>query len=448
MNRKTLLLTTLLLTGTASATWANDVWTLNDCIEHAMKNNIKLKKSKLNASSADTDVKTAKAALLPSLSASTTQSVAYRPFQESAAQFVNGSKTSSSSNKTSQSGSYGINASWTVWNGGRNVKEIKAKKIDYEKALLSLETEANDIQEQIAQLYVQILYSSEAVAVNEALLEKDEAEYERGKALLEEGKLSRSELSQLESQLMAGRYDVVNSKVQVADYKLKLKQLLELTEQDDIRIEPLNVTEETVKATIPDKSAVYTNALANRPEIKSSILNREASKIDLSIAKAGYLPTIRLTAGIGDNHMTGTSETFFDQMKQNLNGSAGVTISIPIFSNRENRSAVEKAKINQLTSELDLQDQQKNLYNSIETYWLNATSNQQKYIAACSNVQSAQINYDKMDEQFRLGLKNIVELTTSRTTLLNAQQEMLQSKYLTLLYMQMLKFYGGEKLNL
>lgn len=448
MKKTILSLAVLLLIGQTRPVFAGETWTLKACIEHALKNNLKLQKSRLNEASAETDVKQAKAALFPSLSASMTQSVAYRPFQESAAQFVNGSKTSSSSNKTSQTGSYGINASWIVWDGGKNTKDIKVKRLDQEMAQLTTETEANSIQEQIAQLYIQILYSQEAVTVNEALLKSDEAELERGQEMLNQGKLSKSELAQLEAQTATGRYDVVNAKTQVANYKLQLKQLLELTEIEEMEIAPLVETEEAVASLIPNKAEIYQAALELRPEIKSSKLNCEAAKLNLDIAKAGYMPSIRLTAGIGDNHMTGTSEKFFDQMKQNLNGSVGLTVSVPIFTNRENKSAVEKAQINRLTTQLDLQDKQKELYSSIETYWLNAISNQQKYEAAKSSVKSAQLNYDQMDEQFRLGLKNLVELTTSRTNLLSAQQEMLQSKYTTLLNMQLLKFYGGENINL
>ena len=448
MKRITILITFFLSTIHLTLGQTNQSWSLKACIEYALKNNLKIQKSRLNESTAQTEVKQAISALFPSLSASMTQSVAYRPFQENSAQFVNGSKTSVSNNKASQSGSYGINASWTIWNGKKNIQTIKSKRLNLQMTELATETETNDIQEQIAQLYIQILYSQEAVTVNEALLKCDEQEYERGKEMVKQGKMSCSDLAQLEAQMMSGRYDVVNSKTQVDNYKLQLKQLLELTGTDDIKIVPLTQVEQAAMETIPDKQQVYQTALNIRPEIRSSQLNCESASLDISIAKSGYWPSIQLTAGIGNNHMTGTEEKFFDQIKQNLTGSIGVNISIPIYSNRENKSAVEKARINHMTSLLDMQDQQKNLYNSIETYWLAAVNNQKKYEASQSNVRSAQINYDQTNEQFHLGLKNLVELTTSRTQLLSARQEMIQSKYTALLNIQLLKFYSGENINL
>ena len=109
---------------------------------------------------------------------------------------------------------------------------------------------------------------------------------------------------------------------------------------------------------------------------------------------------------------------------------------------------MEKAKYSRTTAELDLQDKQKQLYSSIERYWQNATSNRQRYIAAQSNVNSQEENYNSIAEQFKVGLKNVVELTTARTSLLQAEQEMLESKYTTVLNTQLLKFYSGENINI
>ena len=158
MKRITILITFFLSTIHLTLGQTNQSWSLKACIEYALKNNLKIQKSRLNESTAQTEVKQAISALFPSLSASMTQSVAYRPFQENSAQFVNGSKTSVSNNKASQSGSYGINASWTIWNGKKNIQTIKSKRLNLQMTELATETETNDIQEQIAQLYIQILY--------------------------------------------------------------------------------------------------------------------------------------------------------------------------------------------------------------------------------------------------------------------------------------------------
>ena len=450
MNKKVLTLILVIVTATSTNAMAQNIkkWSLRQCIDYAMDNNIQLQKSKISENVAETELKQAKAGILPNLSGSMTQSLSYRPFQKSSSNFVNGSITSNSSNKTIQNGSYGINANWTVWNGGINTNSIKSKQKDLEITRLESMQQANSIQEQITQLYVQILYSSDAVKVNKEINKKDSIAYVQGQEMLKAGKLSRSDLQQLKAAVSESGYAVVNSITQVRNYKLQLKQLLELQPGEEFDITPISTDESLVTSTIPDKMDVYSTALASRPEIISGKYNIESSELQLKIAKAGYMPTVSLTGGIGDNHMTGTNENFGNQMKYNLSGSVGLTLSIPIFDNRQTKSAIEKAKYNYANAQLDLTDKEKNLYSAIETYWLNATSNQQRFIAAKSNVESQQENNDLISEQFRLGLKDIVELTTSRSSLLQAKQEMLESKYMTLLNVQLLKFYSGEEIKL
>lgn len=450
MNKKVLTLILVIVTATSTNAMAQNIkkWSLRQCIDYAMDNNIQLQKSKISENVAETELKQAKAGLLPNLSGSMTQSLSYRPFQKSSSNFVNGSITSNSSNKTIQNGSYGINANWTVWNGGINTNSIKSKQKNLEITRLESMQQANSIQEQITLLYVQILYSSDAVKVNKEINKKDSIAYVQGQEMLKAGKLSRSDLQQLKAAVSESGYAVVNSITQVRNYKLQLKQLLELQPGEEFDITPISTDESLVTSTIPDKMDVYSTALASRPEIISGKYNIESSELQLKIAKAGYMPTVSLTGGIGDNHMTGTNENFGNQMKYNLSGSVGLTLSIPIFDNRQTKSAIEKAKYNYANAQLDLTDKEKDLYSAIETYWLNATSNQQRFIAAKSNVESQQENNDLISEQFRLGLKDIVELTTSRSSLLQAKQEMLESKYMTLLNVQLLKFYSGEEIKL
>ena len=131
--------------------------------------------------------------------------------------------------------------------------------------------------------------------------------------------------------------------------------------------------------------------------------------------RAGYLPTLSLSAGIGTSHANGNDFTFSEQVKQNWNNSLGFTVSVPIFSNRQTKSAVEKAKIQKQTSELDLLDDQKTLYKTIETLWLDANSAQQRYAAATEKLKSTQTSYELIQEQFNLGMKNTVELLTEKS---------------------------------
>lgn len=417
-------------------------WSLKDCIDYALQHNIQLKKKQMSEQTAGITRKQAKAGLLPNLNANVTQALNYRPFQESGSNYVNGGITSSASHKATESGSYSISTSWTVWDGGKRQNDIKDSELGVKSAELATSIQANSIQEQITQLYVQILYMQEAATVNETLLRQDSVVLARGEEMLRQGQISKADLAQLAAQVSSGRYDVVNTKTQIANYKTQLKQLLEISNEADIDIATVSISDEQALASIPSKAAVYAAALDSRPEIKISEIAIEQSRLATKTARAAYSPTVSMTGGLNDSHLTGNQSDFFNQVKRNFNFNIGLSVSIPILDNRQTKSAVEKAQVQEVTSQLDLLDAQKQLYTTVETYWLNATNNREKYVAAKDNVASMKAGYDLLQEQFRLGLKNIADLLTSRQNLLTAEQSMLQDKYTTVLNRALLNFYA------
>ena len=170
--------------------------------------------------------------------------------------------------------------------------------------------------------------------------------------------------------------------------------------------------------------------------------------LGLDIARRGFLPSVSMSASMGDSHYSASSKSAGEQMKTNLNMSAGVNVSVPIFDNRRNRSNVKLAKLQKATSQLSLQDQKTTLGSTIEQYWLNASNNQQNYLAAKDRVKSEEASFELLNEQFQNGLKNVVEVMQGRDNLLSAEQDLLQSTYTTLLNIQLLKFYMGDKINL
>ena len=424
-----------------SAAFAQKRWTLQQCIDYAMENNITLQKQKLTKESATEDLKGAKAALLPTLSASTNQSVGYQPWKDSGMSYVTNGTVNTKVDKTSYNGSYSLSGQWTVWDGNKKLNTIKLDRLAEESAELQTQETANSIQERIAQIYAQILYLDENVKVNEQMLETSKKNEERGKEMLAVGKMSKADLAQLSAQRANDEYAIVEAKSQLMNYKLQLKQLLEITDEERFDVVIPEISEDHILAAIPEMQKVYEQALLNRPEIERSQLAIKSSGMNVKIAKAGWLPSVNLTGGVTTSTNSLSSTGWGSQMKSNMTSSLGVGVTVPIYDGRSTKTAVNKAKIKQLQAQLDLQDQQKTLYSDIQEFWLNAWTNQEKYQAAKSSVESAQQSYDLLSEQFRLGLKNIVELMTGKDNLLSAQQSQLQSKYLALYNQQMLQFY-------
>ena len=426
---------------------AQKKWSLQDCIDYAMENNITLKKSKLQKQSATEDLKGAKAALLPTVSASTNQSVGYQPWKDSGIATVTNGTVNTKVDKTSYNGSYSLSGQWTVWNGGRNTNTIKLDQIAEQQAELSAQETANSIQERIAQIFTQILYLDENVKVNEQTLETSLKNEERGREMVNVGKMSKADLAQLSAQRANDEYSIVEVRSQLENYKLQLKQLLEITDETPFDVAVPEISDEQILAEIPGLQTVYEQALLTRPEIERSQLAIKSSDVSLSLAKAGWMPNDSVNGGLSTSTNSLSNMGWGSQFKSNVNSSLGLGVSMPIYDGRSTKTSVNKAKIQQLQAQLDLQDQQKTLYSDIQQFWLNAWTNQQKYQAAKSSVESAQQSYDLLSEQFRLGLKNIVELVSGKDKLLSSQQNQLQSKYQTLYNQQMLQFYAKGEMN-
>lgn len=423
------------------------IWDLASCIDYALEQNIQIKKSRIALEENSIDIKSAKAALFPNLSFSSSHNVVNRPFSENNS-IVDGSNIISTGNKTSYNGNYGLNASWTLYNGGKRLNTLKQEQLNNRIASFDLATSENSIEESILQIYIQILYAAESVKINQSTLAVSEAQRNRGKQLLEAGSIAQSDYAQLEAQCSDDNYQVVTAEATLQDYKLQLKQLLELDGEEEMQFFLPELDDTDVIRPLIGKAEAYQMALAIRPEIEASKLNLETSALNIDIARAGYMPTLSLSAGIGTNHTNGSDFTFSEQVKNGWNNSIGLTLSVPIFSNRQTKSAVQKAKLQKQSSELDLINEQKTLFKTIENLWLDANSARQKYVAASDKLRSTQTSYDLICEQFDLGMKNTVELLTEKNNLLAAKQEQLQAKYIAILNAKLLLFYTGDKINL
>lgn len=448
MKQRTLCFITIL--AAASGLYAQEAskqWSLQDCINYALEKNIKLQQDKIALEESDVDVKTAKASLFPSLSFNTGHNVINRPYQQNSST-VSGTEIISSDNKTTYNGNYSLSAQWTVWNGGRRLNNIKQQKTARDIASLSVSETENMLQEEITKLFVQILYADESVKINKSTLETSEANFKRGEELFKEGSISKADLAQLESQVGNDQYQLVTSESTLRNYKLQLKQLLELDGTDEMTLALPTLSDEQVMKVLPSQADVYQTALTTRPEIQSGQLSIDNAKLGIKTAKAGYMPTISLSASSSSTTNSASTNNWAQQMKYGWNNMIGVSLSIPIFDNRQNKSNVQKAKLQYSNSQLNLATKQKELYSTVETLWLDALNAQQQYAAADTKLKSSQTSYDMVSEQFTLGMKNTVELLTEKNNLQSAQQQRLQAKYMAVLDRALLDFYAGNKIEL
>ena len=403
-------------------------WTLKACLDYALANNIQVKKSKVAYQSGLEDTEQAKAQLFPSLTASVTQG------------FVNYPSSDVQKNN-SYSGNYAVNANWKLFDGGQRQQAIKQQKLQDEINELAIEESEEDIQISLVQTYMQVLYAMEAVRINQQTVEVSTAQRDRAVELLRAGSISKVDLAQLESQLSTDKYQLVTAQTSLDNYKLQLKQLLELDITQNIELEVPELTEEEVMSPLPDKQTVYNTSLAVMPSVKSSEKEIQVAELGVKKAKSAFLPSLSMNAGIGTGHLSGTDYAFGSQIWNSFNESVGLTLSIPIFSNRQYKTAYNKAKHALTTSQLELLNTQKQLLKTVEGIYLDATSSQTQYLSASERLRYVQESYNLVDQQFGLGMKNTVELLTEKNSFLTAQQEQLQAKYMALMSQQLLNIY-------
>jgi len=251
-------------------------------------------------------------------------------------------------------------------------------------------------------------------------------------------------LAQLESQYSTDQYQLVVAKTTLDNYKLQLKQLLELDITQEIELVMPELTDEDILEPLPDKKVIYATSLSVMPEIESGKLAVDVAELEKKKAWGAFLPTLSMNAGIGTGHLSGTDYTFGSQIWDKFNESIGLTISIPIFSNRQYKTAYNKAKYALTTSRLDLADSEKQLLRNVESVYLDAISAQNQYTSATERLSYVTESYTLTEEQFNLGMKNTVELLTEKNNFLTAQQERLQAKYMALMSIQILNVYQAK----
>lgn len=437
--KKQLLILTLTALN-APAVVAQDAWTLSDCVNYAMEHNLQIVQGQHALESAEVDVKQAKAALFPSLTFGTQQTLGFQKIESQSY----GSFDSKATNPT-YNGSYNLQGNVTLYDGGNNWLNIKKTKLAAQTQELDNEKTANDIRIRIIQAYYQVLYAHESVVTNKETVALSEREYTRTQARYSAGKGNKVELVQMESQLQQNRYQLTQAETTEQDNILTLKQLLQLTPSTDFAIEYKEYGDEAILAPIPSVSESEQQAIAFLPDMKAADMKVKNAEMQIKMARSGYQPTVSLNAGISTNNGNALVGSFGNQLKDHLYGSVGMSLQMPIYDKRSTRSQVEKAKIQLLDTQLSQENTLLDLQNTIASLHLDIVSAQSRYRSAIASEEAARQSYQMTEERYGVGLETLIDMLTEKNNYLKAKQETLQSKYMALLNLELLKCYTGVK---
>lgn len=408
-------------------------WTYSDCVEYAREHNISLQKSRLTEESSEYSLEESKAQWQPTLDFATSHSVSNYPWSERT--------------KNSYNSSYGLNAGWTVWNGGLRENSIKQSKLRTEINRLTTGDMMRTLETDLLQVYINILYAKESVRIYEEAAKVSLAQSERARQLMEAGKISKVDYAQLNAQYEQDHYALVNARSTYDSRRMELKQLLELGIDAEINLADVEWSAAQVLAELPPISESYQLAIDTDLRIKALEIEKSSSALDVAIAKAGYMPKISLNAGVGTGYYA-PGKSFGSAMKQGWNESLGLTLSIPILDNKKAKTAVAQARVAQLDAQLDINQRQSDIAQIVENWYIDTRSAQSRYSAAETQLESARLSDELTNERFNLGYVNTVELMTAHNAYVEAQHTLLQAKYMAMLGQKMVEFYRNATVTL
>jgi len=411
------------------------LWDLATCLQYAKQNNIQLKTLRLTTESSKQDLLQSKSALLPNLSGSASQSFNHYNLN-----------TSGSTNAINYSGAYGLNSTWTLYRAGYLKTDIKQKDLSVQSANYAVLTSENDITLQITQAYLSILVDKESIIYNQDLVKTSTAQLAQTQRSFDVGSSAKKDVAQFQAQLAGDKYNLTAAQNAERQDKITLKQLLQLPATHDFDI----VKPDTVISDqrIPDLQTVQQYALQNRPEVKNAELAVRISGFDLDKAKSGYLPTLTLGAGIGTSYANDPTYNAFRQFDNNFYQQAGLTLSIPIFTNRQNKTNVAKAKIEVAQSQLALENTKTTLALTTEKAYITAQNSQNQFVSAIEQLKYNTEVYRIATQELKIGSVNLVNFYQQRNLYVQAMQSYIQAKYNAALAERIYEFYLGIPIKL
>ncbi len=462
-----------ILVSTGLSAQEDKIWTLEECINYALDNNINIKKQYLNINYQEELLNQSKLGMLPNFNG-------YVSHGYNWGQTVDRFTNQFATDRVRSNNLY-LQGDVNLFSGLQQLNSIKRNKFNLQKAQFDSDFYKDDISISVATEYLQALYYLEFVEIYRNQLEITNQQVSRTQKLVDAGTLAKGDVLTIEAQLASEELSLVEAENNLSLSLLNLTQLMELASSQGFMIEKPEIgLVDQPEIFTPDK--VFASALETRPEIKSSELNVQSSEMDLKIAQGSYYPRLSLTGSIGsgysganeiyDNYVYSLSENplgltesgedvfgynatfdsktkpFGDQIDDNLNRSLNLSLSIPIFNGWAARSNVAQAKIGIENANLDLELQKNNLYKTLQQAYNDAVAAFNRHKASNKKVNATSESFKYAEQKFNVGLINSVEYNDAKKEYNNALSELIQAKYDFVFRTTIIDFYLGKPLTL
>lgn len=458
----------------AFQTNAQKKWTLEECINYALENNIQVKQSQLASESDKITALQNKLNALPNLNGSVSHNYNWGR---------NIDPTSNSyTDEQTQSNSFALTSSIDLFNGFQKINTIRQSESNYKASRYDLEKMKNDIALRIAQAYMQILFNKEQVDNQQNQVNISQLQIERTKKLFDAGTVARGSLLDIQAQAALEEANLIAAQNQLELSFLDLVQLLDLKSSADFDIAKPDLKVENEITLIPS-SQIYAYSSTVMPEIKSAEFRLESSYRGLAIARSFRYPSLSLSGYYGSNYadnfmkiksftvtdnvptnytVAGTNQaivqklttyefekmSFKDQLDRNLSKSLRFSLNIPIFNGYQVNANVKKAKLNALNAEYNLQLTKNQLQKNIEQAYADAQAAFKNYKASQKTVASFQEAFDYTQRKFDVGMINSIDYNDAKNKLIKAESDLLKAKFNFVFKKIILDFYQGNPITI
>jgi outer membrane protein len=445
MKRILLILTLLLIFGLENITAQAKQWTLEDCINYAVTNNIGLKRQRLQTETAEVNFLKSKMDLLPSVNFRSDASIQYGRSIDPRSNGVTFLQNFSNG--------YQLSSSISLFNGFATLNTISANKFMLKAGLENEKIVRNTLIINIMGQYYQVLYSKGLENASKMQLDLSEKQLFRIKKMVETGKEALSRQYEIESQASSDRlaYTVAHNSASQAVTTLKQMLQLESGSEFDILVPDLSNILISDNNFRPD--SIYQIASETLPRLKEIEFELKAAKKQIAAARGNLAPSLSVGGQLFTGYYTLLNDTsahssYSTQMKNNFGQAIGVSINIPIFNNYSTARSIKLAKIRRNDTELRLEQEKNNLFTDVENACLNYNRGKDEFAAALANHNFNIKSFDAVQKKFESGLVDVTEYSVAKTTLFRAETEELRTRLQLLIRKLTIQFYStGEYEN-
>ena len=459
-----------------SDTVGGKTWTLRECVEYALANNLQVKRSELSLELSSIDKRQAKLALLPSANAFSSYGYNWgRGIDPVTNQFISSQRNGYTS--------IGASGDLDLFNGFRLQNNIRQSAIEFEASEEDLAKTRNDVSLNVVSLFVNVVFNKELLGNAELQLSSSRQQLERTQRLVAAGSLPKSEELNLTAQVATNELNVINQENALNLSLLQLQQALQLPAQDDFDVEIPDLTAEDLVLD-QTRDEIFQVARGTMPEIESARLRIESSRYGVKAARGNLYPRLSISGSVNSNYSSASATRFVpdggfntfetgyfvqgtnapvygleptgsfreiygfnDQLKDNLYKSVSLTLSIPIFNNFTARSNVQRAMITNEQAKINAREAENTLRQNVETSYNNAIAASKSYNATLRQVEAREEAYRMAKQRHDIGAANYVEYQLAENDLFQARSDLSRAKYEFIFRKKVLDFYLGNPLG-